>query len=547
MASIADRFADDITLEYSLIDRMRIRGHIMNLQNVGMLGSFFQRFRGVSWIEQSDLEQITADFVGFITNLTRKHQIPLLSSQPKESHVDEATAFLEAVAHRDEAIYAIIKVQEETSSFVSYVPKKEADKTRKIARGRRRVNHFYFFIKDRQFGFGNSIRLSSYAPFTATVCFNGHNFVAQQLRNRGVEFQMRDNLFVQVADPKAFQRACEALTPEAIERFANHWVYRCINLFSPAARQAGFHYQWYIDQVEWCHNLIFSSEERLNTLFGRLLDSGRAIGQPHVLSRLFQRRLQAKRTGGRIYRTSQEDYCLKAWHKKTYIKQYNKQGAGLRTETCTHDVREFGMRKALQNLPYLLRCLGHCNQRLLRWQDTIDQTTVSAGWVEKLGQPTVCATDGRRVPGIHLHNQRLTWLLAAVFQFTHVIDGFGMCDLVPYVQRRFGLSPDEYTAVQARYDLRKFRAKGWVNKLEHRNRYVLTPKGIVQGTAILKLKECLNGTVAQPIEDPPKINVPQSQLQKAFRRVRAALGKLLETIGLKSRKGDLDPKSKSGC
>jgi hypothetical protein len=52
-----------------------------------------------------------------------------------------------------------------------------------------------------------------------------------------------------------------------------------------------------------------------------------------------------------MQRTRQEDYVLKAWHEKTCIKQYNKQGVGLRTETSTHDVREFGIKKGLFHLP----------------------------------------------------------------------------------------------------------------------------------------------------------------------------------------------------
>ncbi len=63
MSSLADRFADDIDFEYSLIDRMRVRGHLMNLQTVGMLGEFFRRFRGVDWIEKRDLEQVPQDFI----------------------------------------------------------------------------------------------------------------------------------------------------------------------------------------------------------------------------------------------------------------------------------------------------------------------------------------------------------------------------------------------------------------------------------------------------------------------------------------------------
>jgi hypothetical protein len=531
MSSLAERFADHIDFEYSLIDRMRVRGHIMNLQTVGMLGEFFRRFRGVDWIERRDLERVTEDFIHHVERLAAKNNIPLLKAHPGESHVDRAAEYLDTLADRDEGIYCILKVQETTSSFVSYVPKKGPDKARKIARGRRRINHYYFFIKDRQFGTGNWIRIASYAPFTVTVCFNGHHVVAQQLRNRGVGFQTRDNLFVAVDDHRAFQRALASLTHQAIARFCDRWVYRCIHLFPPQARRQGFRYQWFLDQVEYCHNMIFRRRHRLDALFGRLLDRGREVGQPHVISRLFQRRVHARRTGGRIYRTRQEDYCLKAWHKKTYIKQYNKQGVGLRTETCTHDVREFGTKKALRNLPYLLHCMDLCNRRLLRWQDTIDQTTVSARFVERLGQPTVC-DNGRRVSGLHLHNPRLSLILGAVLQFAHLIDGFTTAELRAYLTHRFGLSPDDYTAAQIRYDLLKLRAKGLIRKLDGHNRYVLTPKGLTQGTAISKLQQCLNGLALDDVSSSPPIPSPQTPMQKHFRRVRNALQQLLQTIGL---------------
>jgi hypothetical protein len=224
---------------------------------------------------------------------------------------------------------------------------------------------------------------------------------------------------------------------------------------------------------------------------------------------------------------------LKAWHKKTYIRQYNKQGTGLRTETCTHDVREFGTGKALASLPYLLRCMDHCNQRLLRWQDTVDQTTVAADFVEELGQPTA-PEQGQRVPGIHLNSLRLTWVLAAVLQFAHLITGFRNRELCSYVCRRFGLSPDDYTAAQLRYDLLTLQAKGWVRELKGTTRYVLMSRGMAQGTAIIKLNECLNGTVGKPLGERPEVSSPQIPLQREFRQVRRALKKLLDTAAFKA-------------
>jgi hypothetical protein len=74
--SLAKRFQQDIAWEYSLIDRMRVRGHVMNMQNVCMLRMFFQQCRGVNWIEPRHLQQITQDFVQHVEAFAQKHKIP---------------------------------------------------------------------------------------------------------------------------------------------------------------------------------------------------------------------------------------------------------------------------------------------------------------------------------------------------------------------------------------------------------------------------------------------------------------------------------------
>ena len=172
--------------------------------------------------------------------------------------------------------------------------------------------------------------------------------------------------------------------------------------------------------------------------------------------------------------------------------------------------------------------------RRKRWSFLVsagDSTTVSSRFAEKLGQPTV-RENGQRVSGLNLHNPRTYLILAAVMQFSHVITGFRNRELREYLQRRFGLSPDEYTAAQLRYDLLKLRAKGWIHKLDGKTLYVLTRKGVTQATALAKLNECLNGTLGNPCLDREDVGSPQSELQKHYRSVRRALEKLLLAIGL---------------
>jgi hypothetical protein len=92
----------------------------------------------------------------------------------------------------------------------------------------------------------------------------------------------------------------------------------------------------------------------------------------------------------------------------------------------------------------------------------------------------------------------------------------------------------DYTAAQLRYDLMKLSGKGLIRRLDGMTRYVITPKGMVQGTAIIKLTECLNGTIGESESSSPKVASPQTELQKGYRRVRSALEQLLEHVGLRA-------------
>jgi len=82
--SLAERFAADISLEYSLIDRMRIRGHVLNLQTITMLRTYFQQVHHVDWIEPADLQRLTDDFVRFVEDYAKMHNVPILQERVRE-------------------------------------------------------------------------------------------------------------------------------------------------------------------------------------------------------------------------------------------------------------------------------------------------------------------------------------------------------------------------------------------------------------------------------------------------------------------------------
>jgi len=59
----------------------------------------------------------------------------------------------------------------------------------------RPVNHYYFYLRDREYGAG-FVRVCSYAPFQTRIWLNAHGYLTAQLRRRRVHFRAMDNCVV---------------------------------------------------------------------------------------------------------------------------------------------------------------------------------------------------------------------------------------------------------------------------------------------------------------------------------------------------------------
>ena len=67
-----------------------------------------------------------------------------------------------------------------------------------------RVNHYYFYLQDADFG-PAFIKICSYVPYAIKVYLNGHEWAKQQLRKAGIAFEALDNGFLSCAEPEQWQ------------------------------------------------------------------------------------------------------------------------------------------------------------------------------------------------------------------------------------------------------------------------------------------------------------------------------------------------------
>jgi hypothetical protein len=66
------------------------------------------------------------------------------------------------------------------------------------------VVHYNVYLNDRRWG-RRFVRVCSYFPFSARVCLNQHDWIANRLREEGITFPQCKNAFLQCRDPQRLQ------------------------------------------------------------------------------------------------------------------------------------------------------------------------------------------------------------------------------------------------------------------------------------------------------------------------------------------------------
>src|SRR6202795_4501142 len=157
---------------------------------------------------------------------------------------------------------------------------------------------------------------------------------------------------------------------------------------------------------------------------------------------------------------------IRSHYGKGFLKQYVRDHLCLRTELATNDVTDYGIKKAVENLPPLRDKLASICDNYLTVQQDILETFVDRGQLRKLTEPTVLPS-GKRIPGLKLDNPRQLALMHALVRFAHIpaANPFRTGELPPHVAAALGCTIEPYSLASLRYDLSKLRAKGLVEKL----------------------------------------------------------------------------------
>jgi hypothetical protein len=378
------------------------------------------------------------------------------------------------------------------------------------------------------------LRVASFFPFHATYWLNGHSFIEQELQRTHISFQKNDNAFLAVDDVAALQAAADRLSPQIIRKQLDYWTFLLGPKFSKKERgQMNLSRFYALSQIEYCRNFIFKRHFPIHQIFERSCEIGLWRLTANRISEIFGVRLN-KRLRGKLATVIDQlehgHHVFRAYWKNALLKQYEKFSRYLRNELCSNNLRDFGLKKGLDHLDAVRTRFQTITDRFASFQAQCLNVHVDFPLLQRLALPVTIGSV--RYPGIKIHDTRIIRLLEVLLHGGNTLAGWTAKEIHQAVLTTFHLSPNRYGLNQLRYDLRKLKGHGLLQRDGTRYAYRLTPKGIQVALLFLFFHKRLCGPLANSRfhHTPDPAHAPDSKLEAAYYKADKAIQNIVDLL-----------------
>ena len=536
MNAFIEHHQDSIRFGYRCFDRLLLNGLIQPFQQPERVIGFFNTYRNNQRVTRSLLTGIADQYKNWVTNRSQKWDVPVLEA-PAGRRDDFMDPYFKGA--KDDTVVAVLRAREPARILVAKGNKQDDHWFLQMTQ--RWVIQYNFYIQDRNWG-RMFVRVCPYFPFSARVCLNQHHWLAKRMQAENISFKQCSNAFLKCSNPTRLQELADSLTAHDLLTCGQKWLAYLTPYFSERERKEhGCQHRLFFAPVEFCDNLIFRPRAALDAMEERLLDANRTIGQPNKITTIFGRKV-TKHYKGQL-QTVIEDLDLgnpviRSHYGNGFIKQYVRDHLVLRTEPATNNVTDYGVKKAVENLPQLREKMASITDNYLDVQQDILETFVDRGQLRKLAEPSVLP-NGKRIPGLKLDHPRQLALMHALVRFAHIASGseFKTQQVYPHTLEALNTSADDYSLASLRYDLSKLRAKGLVEKVPHSRRYRLNREGYSICLVFLKLFDRvyapLTAGLLQPVAGDSRLQQKKrSQLDRLYQHIADDIANLFKAVGL---------------
>lgn len=500
------------------------------LQYVQGVVRFFQKHRKMIFASSALMDGITKDFVKAIEGFSKINDIPLITFTKGQRKDDLAKEFL-GKFEREEGVLFIGKAQEKTYTYRTETRVNPATGRQFpwIVKSTAMVNQYYFYCVDKDFG-PFFLKFSSYFPYNARLCINGHEYLKRQLDKEGIAYEALDNGIRSCADPKRMQEIADELTPEMIADLLHKRQVFLPAPFTKEDTEAGYQYAVSILQAEFSLTQVLDSPQAGRLFFEEVIRENLDLGRPDQVQLIFDKRI-TKATPSKFRTRVVNEGVIPSLHvdyKRSRIKQYHKESAALRTETTINNTRDFRIGKNLLNLP-ALRTVGFAaNRRLLEIEQLSHDPFLGEEKFQQLQRPVTVGN--QRTSALRFGDASVQAVMQAVVMFVFQTNGFASRDLKPRLAVLLGVGAESLSQCQMTYQLRRLRMHGIIARIPKSNRYRLTENGLRMSQFYTRIHTRLFRTGLAHVFSPAD---PISfEVGECFDRLRVAMDECCKAVHL---------------
>jgi hypothetical protein len=354
--------------------------------------------------------------------------------------------------------------------------------------------HYYFYFIDANLGLC-SVRLPTWCPFRLQFIFNAHAWLAAQLQQKGIVFELIDNAFCHIAD--------YAVANQLVEQFDVTPFHKTLDAlaqqFCPVIQRLNLLYQWSIFQAEYATDLVFKRQSDLQAIYPHLVETLIHTVKPADIATFLGQKLNGNYRGemGNRFNVRLVGTRIKHVMGPVSVKAYDKFGLILRLEVTVNDVSFFKqyrhvhhrdgetetkyapMKKTVYSLPALAEQLHAANRRYLEFLSAIATPEVGVARLNRLTETQV--EQAHRYKGFNLLAEVDAAVLRALLHGEFTISGL--------TARAFGAVLAAQTRGQISRLLKRLRVHGLLKKVGRHYKYYLTDFGREVATMTLKLRE----------------------------------------------------------
>jgi hypothetical protein len=529
-------FGDLLAFVYHCFDRIVIHGYLSGLSRPEQVVAFFRNVVGVATVDKEVLGQRTADYQAWVEAFARNHRLPFEWAEKGVRKEDHVLPWQRRMARQEAyGVYFIFKSMEQGATFRVTLPKyaSKDPNYRILAPQRSRFTHYYFYIRDAVLG-PIVMRVGSFFPFQTSYYLNGHSFIEQELKRAHIGFRKADNAFLAVDDVGALQAAADKLSADIIRQRLDYWTLVLGPKFSAKERKQFELSRFYaIAQIEYCRNFIFKRHFPIHKLFERSCEIGLWRLTADTIAEIFGTRVHRRMQGKLatiIDRIEHGHHAFRAYFKHAFLKQYEKFSTFLRNELVSNNLADFRLKKGLEHLEAVRERFQTITARFAGFQAQWLNVHVDFPLLQRLALPiTVGAV---RYPGIKIHDTRTIRLLEVLLHGGTHLGGWTAKQIHRAVLTSFHLSETSYGLNQLRYDLRKLKGHGLLQRDGSRYAYRLTPKGVDVALLFLFFHKRLCGPLANSRlhHRPDARHPPNSKLEAAYHRADKAIQNIVDLL-----------------